>query len=394
MKRKGGKIRVFFTNWVDTYNFNAQSLNVREIALRLNPRLFHSTLFYEREPDPRLLQNPSIHLVRIPPRLGSLRMLREAFRGHDLFFRVNATRFNTLYMAIPEKLRGGAKFVDWLESPASPLFEPECKGMGKWHRRVQKKVAYRIAITEYVGRSHYDQYGLTHVGFIPAGVDTRFFTPPAARINEVPLVLFVGHLIARKNPLAVLAAARRFPRARFVLVGAKRDAHHFLLAQQMDRWKLSNVTFLEPMPHAQLRALMQKSDILFHPSKIESMGKVLLEGGATGLPGLMFDHFQSPAVRDGVTGFQVKSMSQMMDRLGLLLEDRSLRRRMGEAAVMYARQFDWDLIVKQWESVLERMASAVPERKRPETPWCDYYARFRLNPLAETGNWQPGTGNE
>jgi glycosyltransferase involved in cell wall biosynthesis len=304
-------------------------------------------------------------------------MLLEAFRGHDLLFRVNHTRFTNLYMAIPEGLRGGAKFVDWLEAPASPLYESDWKGWEKWHRRVQKKVPYRIAITEYVARTHYDHYGLTHVGFIPAGVDTRFFTPPAARENEVPVVLFVGHLIARKNPLAALAAARRFPRARFVLVGAKRDAHHLLLARQMDRWKLRNVTFLEPMPQAQLHALMQKSDILFHPSKIESMGKVLLEGGATGLPGLIFDHFQSPVVQDGVTGFQVKSMSQMMDRLGLLLEDRSLRRRMGEAAVRYAREFDWDLIVKQWEIVLEKMASAGPERKGPEPPWCDYYARFR-----------------
>ena len=383
MTPEGRKIRVLFTNWVDTHNFNAQSLNAREIALRLDPRLFHSTLFYEREPDPRLIRKASIRLVHLPPRLGLIRMLVEAFRGHDLLFRVNPNRFTTLYLAIPGRLRGRARVVDWLESPASPLFESDWRGLGEWHCRVQKKVDYRIAVTEYVARTHHDKSGLTHVGFIPAGVDTRFFTPPAVRENEVPVVLFVGHLIARKNPLAALAAARRFPRARFVLVGAKRDAHHLLLARQVDRWRLDNVTLLEPMPQAQLRALMQMSDILFHPSKVESMGKVLLEGGATGLPGLMFDHFQSPAVQDGVTGFQVKTLSQMMDRLGLLLEDRSLRRRMGEAAVAYARQFDWDPIVKQWEIVLERMASAEPERKDPEPLWCDYYARLRSNPLAE-----------
>jgi glycosyltransferase involved in cell wall biosynthesis len=94
---------------------------------------------------------------------------------------------------------------------------------------------------------------------------------------------------------------------------------------------------------------MQRCDILLHPSETESIGKVILEAGATGMPALMFDLYRSPAVRDGVTGFQVKNMEQMIDRLNLLLEDKELRQRMGNAAIGYARKFDWTIITKQWE---------------------------------------------
>jgi glycosyltransferase involved in cell wall biosynthesis len=343
-------IRILFTNYVDLDNFNAQSLNGREIALRLNPQLFQSTLFYERIPDPRLLNRASIRLVKIPRRLGTLKILSEFFRGQDIIFRANLIRFSYLYLLMPNFLRRGAKIVEWFEAPTHEYLVWEPRYLELVYKWVIARVVDRVAMTEYVAEANLKHYGFkADADLIPVGVDTRLFVPPPRRQNQVPVVLFVGTLIERKNPHLVLLAARLFPRAKFVLVGAKRGKFYLILQQLAEKWDLENVTFYGPMPHRQLVTLMQKCDIFFHSSVAESIGKVVLEAGATGMPALIFDSFRSPAVLDGVTGFQVKNQEQMLDRLNLLLEDQEIRQRMGDAAIDYVKNFDWDLITKKWE---------------------------------------------
>jgi hypothetical protein len=58
------KVRVLFLPPVDADNTDAQSLNVREIAPRLDPERIESTLWYEQEPDTRLRHCPGIRLLR------------------------------------------------------------------------------------------------------------------------------------------------------------------------------------------------------------------------------------------------------------------------------------------------------------------------------------------
>lgn len=345
-------IRVLFPNWVDDHNYNAQSLNAREIALRLDPRRFLSTLFYQRSPDPRLHDHPSIELIRVPPRLGTLKMLAKALTGFDLIFRANMTRFTYLFFHIPERLRRGTAVVDWLEGYESNTrhVTPQWR---KYADFIQPRVTRRVAITEYVARKHLEDRGHRAMGIIPVGVDTGLFTPPPKRSREIPVVLFIGTLIARKNPHLVLVAARRFPHVRFIMVGEKRGSLYLRFQRLMDHWNLGNVTLLNPMPQNKLVELMHGSDILFHPSKSEGFPKVVLEGAATGLPAIISGHYEAPAVVDGTTGFQVRRLNEMLNYLELLIENRALRSRMGEAAVKHAQQFDWSLIVRRWEQVFQ-----------------------------------------
>ena len=353
---KNKKIRVLFTNWVDIYNYNAQSLNAREIALRLDPDRFQSTLFYERTPDPRLVDVSYIKLIKIPRRLGTLRMLAELIRGQDILFRANLIRFTYLYLALPKALRGRSTIIEWAEAPSRPHFVwDDAAALEKWYKFVQARISHRVSMTSWVAETNLEDYGLKTDCLIPVGVDTQLFTPPARRANPAPVVLFVGTLIKRKGPHIVLMAARSFRGARFVLVGAKRGDFYLALERLIRKWRLTNVKILDPLPHPELAKLMRESDIILHPSKVESIGKILLEGGATGLPGLVFDNYHTPAVVDGVTGFQVRDHAQLMEKLGLLIENRDLRQRLGQQAIALAKEFDWDVIVRQWEDVFEEV---------------------------------------
>ena len=116
------KVRVLFLPVVDAENTNAQSLNVREIALRLDPERFQSTLWYECEPDTGCAIDSSVRLLQLPSRgrtpqdfqgaAGGIRhhRLRRLQPGIYLFLRLprysagTLKRFSTLR---PRRLRSG-----------------------------------------------------------------------------------------------------------------------------------------------------------------------------------------------------------------------------------------------------------------------------------------------
>ena len=61
-----------------------------------------------------------------------------------------------------------------------------------------------------------------------------------------------------------------------------------------------------------------------------------------------------PSVVDGITGFQVETFEQMLNRLQLLIQNADLRRTMSAAATTHSRQYDWDQIAARWEAAFDR----------------------------------------
>jgi glycosyltransferase involved in cell wall biosynthesis len=102
---------------------------------------------------------------------------------------------------------------------------------------------------------------------------------------------------------------------------------------------------------------MRHSDIFILPSRLEGIPKVTLEAAATGLPCIVFRDYRSPSVIDAVTGFQVGTLEEMMRALRRLIEDRSLRERMGVAARKHMEGFDWELVSRQWQSAYLEIAT-------------------------------------
>jgi len=110
------------------------------------------------------------------------------------------------------------------------------------------------------------------------------------------------------------------------------------------------------------------------PSHYESFGMVALEAMACGTPvvasqvgGLAF------LVQDGITGFTVPvdEPQALADRLTTLIQDASLRKRMGEQAAVFAQEYGWEKIanqiVKLYQELLEAKAGAgymtIPHKK-------------------------------
>jgi glycosyltransferase involved in cell wall biosynthesis len=156
----------------------------------------------------------------------------------------------------------------------------------------------------------------------------------------------------------VLEAAAQFPNAAFRLVGASREGFDEVLRQRIKQLLLKNVTLDGPKTQSQLVEIMRESDIFLLPSRLEGTPKVTLEAAATGLPCIVFRDYETPSVIDGITGFQVATLEDMMQALGKLIADRSLRERMGAAARKHMEKFDWNVVSRQWQSAYLEIAAA------------------------------------
>jgi glycosyltransferase involved in cell wall biosynthesis len=354
---KTQKINIFFPNFVDPDNFNAQSLNIREIVRRLPSDVFNCTIFYARRPDTRLTGLTHVKLIKLPSRLGSLVMLCESLRRYHFIFNPSVSqRFTDIYFSLPKSIRKPTKTVSWIEFDPRGTQEIDPDTIKKFYR-FKGNVDVFVAISDYVATTSRKYLGINSHAIIPVGVDKEIFRQAARKERKSVEVLFIGHLIEGKRPSLVLEAARSFPKAHFTLIGSDRDRGNYLqkLTRQAEQYRLTNVEFLNPVPQPMLAKLMARSDIFLHPSLVEGVPKVTLEAAATGLPCIVFDRYQTPSVIDGVTGFQVKSFEEMVERLRILIENPELRRRMGAAAIEHVRQFDWAVIAKRWERIFREI---------------------------------------
>jgi len=347
------KIHILFNVFADAGSYNAQSLNAREIALRLDRDRFHSTFFLERFADTRL-EGAGVRLVRMPQKRRTIRVFGEMLGRFDLIMYMDPSPASYTYLHLPRFMRRSTRTIFCMEGPRGN-FEGVSPTVVKYAFYVARHSDGRTAVSEFVARDARNYGGVQTDAIIPPGVDTKVFHPPGSREHAVPTVLFVGHLIERKGAQFVVEAAERLPEVRFRLIGSPRGSFGEDLQKKCK--SLSNVSAELPRPQSQLAEVMRECDVMLHPSRVEGVPKVTLEAAATGLPCVVFDDYKSPSVVDGATGYQVKTTEEMLARLNMLIADRSLRERMGTAAVIHAREFDWDKIAAKWTEFFERLAA-------------------------------------
>jgi glycosyltransferase involved in cell wall biosynthesis len=207
---------------------------------------------------------------------------------------------------------------------------------------------------------------LVHRGFrrdlitvIPNGVDLAFYCPdPADPPFDEPTVLYLGRVKAYKRiDLIVRAVAllrERGVTARLVIAG-KGDASDGIraLARSLDiEDRLSMPGYVDEV---EKRRLFRRSWVHVLTSVKEGWGISNLEAAACGTPTVASD---SPGLRDSVvhgeTGFLVThgDVPALAERLRQLIEDASLRERLGAGARRFALDFSWDRAAERTETHL------------------------------------------
>ena len=171
-----------------------------------------------------------------------------------------------------------------------------------------------------------------------SGVDVERFVP-AARGAETPVIMLASRLLYTKGVAELVAAAReikrRGVRARFVVVGEPDpDNPGSVPLVQLQSWaEEGSIEYWgrqDDMP-----AVLAQADIFCMPTYYrEGVPKSLIEAAACGIPIVTTD---APGCRDiarhGVNGLLVpaRDVDRLVEALSALIEDSSLRKRMGEA---------------------------------------------------------------
>jgi D-inositol-3-phosphate glycosyltransferase len=211
------------------------------------------------------------------------------------------------------------------------------------------------------------------VRVVPCGVDTSRFRPMKrksvrCRLNlpeDEPMVLFVGRIEPLKGiDVAVRAVAQLERPARLLVVGGdgKDDGRRDALMELANEVGIEDrITFLDAIHHADLPLYYNAADVCIVPSYYESFGLVALEAMSCGLPvvasrvGGLKD-----TVIDGQTGYLVpwRCDESFAERLGVLLGDETLRRKMGREARAAAERFRWSEVAARVEDVYHELVSA------------------------------------
>jgi glycosyltransferase involved in cell wall biosynthesis len=154
---------------------------------------------------------------------------------------------------------------------------------------------------------------------------------------------------------------RRGRRFRVVIVGDGRERPRLAglaRAELPDR-----VLFAGRVDRRELYRYYSAADLFVFPGIRESLGMVYLEAQSCGLPAVAFENAGVPeAIQDGRTGLLVPMHDgrRFVEAIGRLLEDGALRRRMGQEAQAYVREFhDLNRNYRAMESVLHEVVGHV-----------------------------------
>ena len=115
-------------------------------------------------------------------------------------------------------------------------------------------------------------------------------------------------------------------------------------------------------PHGQTLDILDRykeSSILILTSVYEPFGLVMPEAMSCGLPVVAFDCPYGPSeiISDGNDGFIIDcyDVEAFVNKLCLLIEDETLRKQMGQNAILSAKRFTKDIIIPQWISLFESL---------------------------------------
>lgn len=224
-------------------------------------------------------------------------------------------------------------------------------------KRNVSKVETVVSLTE--GDADDWRYINTNVYVIPNIVHLSDSHLQATLKDRV--VIYVGRFSSQKDIQSLLdiwnLVNEKHPDWQLRIYGDGELKEQYMpIIQGMD----ANIHVFPPTP-----AIMEKyfeSSILILTSLYEPFGLVLPEAMSCGLPVVAFDCPYGPAeiITDGVDGFLIKNrdIQAFADRVCQLIEDKELRRRMGQNGIVSSLRYRADVIMPKWINLFEKLLSS------------------------------------
>jgi glycosyltransferase involved in cell wall biosynthesis len=217
--------------------------------------------------------------------------------------------------------------------------------------------------------------------FVPFTVDVQRFATEAEKLSDQKqflkersgigaevVILFVGNLTTKKGPHILLPAFRILTKevegVMLIIAGdgpMMQELKQYVKEAGLDK----KVLFLGFISQKVLPNLYVISDVVVFPSLYDTWARAVNEAMACGLPIIASRKVGATGdiVRDGINGFVVKEadIEELADRMRLLVTDRELRKRMGEASKEIIKNWTYEAALP---NVIQAVEYAIATRKR------------------------------
>lgn len=204
--------------------------------------------------------------------------------------------------------------------------------------------------------------------------DKEFWSSYAKRIEVIPNILTITPQKVRDyRTKRVIAAGRYVHQKGFdmlleawhLLDKNLSDWHLYIFGNEnrkpyqhiVDKYEMNNVHLMPATP--EIVEEFSKSSIFVLSSRFEGFGLVLAEAMSCGLPCISFDCPYGPRdiITDKEDGILVENgnIEALAKAIERLMTDESLRRSMGEKAIINVARFDRKTIMNQWEQLFHNL---------------------------------------
>ena len=218
--------------------------------------------------------------------------------------------------------------------------------------------------------------GFERVELWPPAVDANLYSPTKknaamrSRLSgnhpESPLLLTVSRLASEKNVNFLAEILHRVPEARLAIVGGGPQREE--LERRFSRYRAHFIGYLNG---EELAAAYASADAFVYASETETMGNVILEAMASGLPVIAANAGGVPSlVEHGVDGFLFRPRcgDEAAEFVRQILHSFDRREQMSGAAIESVRTRTWQNAGNQvrvyYQQVIDNAATSLVVRKR------------------------------
>jgi glycosyltransferase involved in cell wall biosynthesis len=369
--------RILLVNWIDIANPEAggAEVHLHEISKRLVTRGHKVTILASTFRD--CLSEEEIDGIRIMRRGGrfffnfhvprALKSLTDRDEFDIVVDDINKIPFYTpLYvkkpiLALAHHLFARTIFIETVLPLAAYVYLSELLIPAVYRNT-------RFVVVSESTREDFVRRGLpeSNIEVVYNAVDHGRYTPSFEDKAKEPMVAYIGRIKKYKSIDHLLKAAKivfeRIPRAHLVVAGAG-DYLDSLVATARRLGIADRVDFRGFVSEEEKVSILQKAHVVVNPSSKEGWGVTVIEANACGTPVVASDvPGLRDAVRDKETGLLVSygDIDGFAESISDVLTDESLRERLSQEAVRWARRFNWD---DSADAILKVIAEVVMEHQ-------------------------------
>jgi len=204
------------------------------------------------------------------------------------------------------------------------------------------------------------------ISVIPYGVDTQTFRPASNRRDRLFRIFLPGRAYDPMKGLVVLLQAGR------ILHRIHQNFEIVVEGALPASVNTARYPFLRRVPWGadlELSSHYSSSDVVVVPSIwAEPFGLTAIEAMSSGVPVIASNiGGLKETIVDGNTGFLVRPghSQDIAEKLGILMGETSLRRRMGEnARARVLERYTWPRVVRDYRALIQSLSLTVPRRNR------------------------------